>query len=135
MGAKARFIDLANEVNLEMPTYVAHRLIERMQANGRHNGPIVILGVAYKGGVADVRETPAEGVAEAFEAAGYEVRWSDPLVTSWRGSSSVDPSPDLAGAIVVTAQPGQEVAPYISLGIPILDCTGAFRGITGVEQL
>ncbi|CAB5042629.1 unannotated protein [freshwater metagenome] len=135
VGAKARFIDLANEVNLEMPTYVAHRLIKRMKANGRNGGPIVILGVAYKGGVADVRETPAEGVAEAFEAAGYEVRWSDPLVTSWRGSSSVAPSADVAGAIVVTAQPGLEVAPYISLGIPVLDCTGAFRGISGVEQL
>ena len=43
-----------------------------------------------------------------------------------------DPS---VGAIVVTRQPGLEVAPYVALGIPILDCTGAFRGIAGVEQL
>jgi len=135
VGAPARFIDLANEVNHEMPEYVAGRLVERVRAKGATKGAIVILGVAYKAGVADVRETPADGVAEALEAAGYVVRWSDPLVDSWRGGSSSAPSADLVGAIVVTRQPGLEVAPYTALGIPILDCTGAFRGIAGVEQL
>ena len=135
VGAPARFIDLANEVNHEMPEYVAGRLVERVRAKGATKGAIVILGVAYKAGVADVRETPADGVADALEAAGYVVRWSDPLVDSWRGGSSSAPSADLVGAIVVTRQPGLEVAPYVALGIPILDCTGAFRGIAGVEQL
>lgn len=135
VGAPARFIDLANEVNIEMPRYVAGRLVERVRARGVTKGPIVILGVAYKEGVADVRETPAAGVADALEDAGYLVRWSDPLVVSWRGASSSAPSDDLVGAIVVTRQPGLEIAPYLALGIPILDCTGAFHGSVGVEQL
>lgn len=135
VGAPARFIDLANEINLEMPKYVVSRLVDRMQANGQNKGAVVILGVAYKPGVGDVRETPAEGVAEALEAAGYEVRWADPLVQTWRGGTCTTPSNDLLGAIVVTAQPGFEISPYTTLGIPILDCTGAFRGVAGVDQL
>jgi len=41
----------------------------------------------------------------------------------------------LRGAIVITAQPGLELGPLVSAGIPILDCTGAFKGISNVEQL
>ena len=135
VGAKARFIDLANEVNLEMPKYVTGRLIERLHAKGFASGAVAILGVAYKAGVGDVRETPADGVADALETAGYLVRWQDPLVASWRGGHSTGPTSDLVGAIVVTAQPGLEVLKYVALNIPILDCTGAFRGSDGVEQL
>jgi len=135
VGAKARFIDLANEVNLEMPTYVAGRLVERLKGEGRTKGKVMILGVAYKPGISDVRETPAEGVFEALEAAGYQVSWSDPLVSLWRETKPSEPSTELVGAIVVTAQPGLDIDSYLNLGIPILDCTGAFRGISGVEQL
>ena len=135
VGAKARFIDLANEVNLEMPTYVAGRLIERLLSAGHNKGVVMILGVAYKSGISDIRETPADGVANALEKDGYEVRWADPLVLSWRGAESSYVSKDLVGAIVVTAQPGLRIDPYVSLGIPVLDCTGAFRGIAGVEQI
>ena len=95
----------------------------------------MILGVAYKSGILDIRETPADGVANALEAGGYEVQWSDPLVSTWHGGESTQPSNDLVGAIVVTAQPGLKIDPYVNLGIPVLDCTGAFRGIEGVEQL
>jgi hypothetical protein len=41
----------------------------------------------------------------------------------------------LSGAIVVTAQPELPVAELAEAGVPILDCTGAFKGIQGVEQL
>ena len=135
VGAKARFIDLANEVNLEMPKYVVGRLVERLHAKGLASGAVAILGVAYKAGVGDVRETPADGVADALETAGYLVRWQDPLVASWRGGHSTEPTGDLVGAIVVTAQPGLEVSKYVALNIPVLDCTGALRGSDGVEQL
>ena len=135
VGAKARFIDLANEVNLEMPAYVAGRLMDRLISGGRIKGAVMILGVAYKSGIGDIRETPADGVANALEMAGYEVQWSDPLVSTWRGGESTEPSNDLVGAIVVTAQPGLKIDPYVKLGIPVLDCTGTFRGIEGVEQL
>lgn len=135
VGAKARFIDLANEVNLEMPAYVAGRLIERLLNAGHAKGDVMILGVAYKSGISDIRETPADGVANALEKAGYAIRWADPLVSSWRGAESSHISSELVGVIVVTAQPGLRIDPYVSLGIPILDCTGAFRGIAGVEQI
>lgn len=135
VGAQARFIDLANEVNLEMPKYVARRLVMRMQANEVKGGVVAILGVAYKAGVGDVRETPAEGVAEALESAGYDIRWVDPLVSVWRGEYSNISTADLVGAIVVTAQSGLDISPYTSLGIPILDCTGFFRNVDEVEQI
>ena len=80
-------------------------------------------------------DVSVEAALEALEKAGYEVRWADPLVSSWRGAESSYVSKDLVGAIVVTAQPGLRIDPYVSLGIPVLDCTGAFRGIAGVEQI
>jgi UDP-N-acetyl-D-glucosamine dehydrogenase len=134
-GAEARFIDLANEVNLEMPKYVAQRLLQRVVARGTLSGILVILGVAYKSGVADTRETPASHVADALEGHGFIVGWSDPLVSTWRSSEPINDFSHVVGAIVVTAQPGVQVDQLLQLGIPILDCTGTYRGIQGVEQL
>jgi UDP-N-acetyl-D-glucosamine dehydrogenase len=135
VGARARFIDLANEVNLEMPKYVVGRLVERIKASGRESGTVTILGVGYKSGVADVRETPATGVADALELAGFTVRWVDPLVAHWRGSKPNPSLDDVVGVIVVTAQPGLMLDSYLALQVPVLDCTGAFRQTLGVEQL
>lgn len=134
MGAPTRFIDLANEVNLEMPVYVSERLLEIL-VDPTLKGEILLLGVAYKPGVGDTRETPAQGVAEAVEAQGRIVRWNDPFVLNWRGDTPSSLDGDFQGVVVVTAQPGVDVSDLVLRGIPVLDCTGTHLNIPGVHQL
>lgn len=134
VGAPTRFIDLANEVNLEMPVYVSERLLEIL-VDPTLKGEILLLGVAYKPGVGDTRETPAQGVAEAVEAQGRIVRWNDPFVLNWRGDTPSSLDGDFQGVVVVTAQPGVDVSDLVLRGIPVLDCTGTHLNIPGVHQL
>jgi len=131
-GFDLPFISQADSVNRSMPQYVVKRLTKKL--NGPLNGVVVILGVAYKAGLGDIRETPAKDVALELKSHGITPVWFDPFVTEFWGYEKFEKH-SLSGAIVVTAQPGLPVAELAEKGIPILDCTGAFKGISGVEQL
>lgn len=132
VGHELPFIAQADEINGSMPRYVVERLLELASpTKGSH---IAILGVAYKAGISDVRESPAENVAKELLAKGLNPLWIDPLVESFHDFEAHS-GQVLAGAIVVTAQEGLAVNELANSGVPILDCTGAFKGISGVEQL
>ena len=134
VGAQARFIDLANEVNDQMPKYVSDRLL-KLIGKPVKGLQLLICGVAYKPGVGDVRETPADGVAQYLTDLGAKVSWHDPLVGNWRGEKSALLSEKFDGAIVVTPQPGMDLKALIDSKTPIFDCTGAYKGLPLVEQL
>ncbi|MFM8693183.1 MAG: UDP binding domain-containing protein, partial [Actinomycetota bacterium] len=120
------------EINGAMPDYVSSRLIDLAKpAPGSY---LAILGVAYKSGISDIRESPAEDVARSLQNQGFKVLWSDPLVKSFHDYQKLTDQ-NLAGAIVVTAQEGLAVAEIAKSGVPILDCTGAYKAVKGVEQL
>ena len=77
-----RFIELAGEINLQMPRYVRELA---MRALNRHrkslNGAkVLLLGVAYKKDVADLRESPAIKIVELLQQDGAEITYSDPYV-------------------------------------------------------
>jgi UDP-N-acetyl-D-glucosamine dehydrogenase len=85
LNYKTRFIDLASEINSEMPAIVvrkvAHALNEEKKAvNGSR---ILVLGVAYKKDINDMRESPALDVIRLLEAQGAEVAYHDPHVASF----------------------------------------------------
>ncbi|MEY4438172.1 MAG: hypothetical protein RL249_584, partial [Actinomycetota bacterium] len=122
----------ADEINGGMPSYVVSRLLE--SAKPSKGETIAILGVAYKAGISDVRESPAEHVAKELATQGYKVVWADPLVENFHKYEKFS-GHQLKGAIVVTAQSGLPVVELAASGVKILDCTGAFKGIQGVEQL
>jgi len=132
VGVELPFVAKADEVNGGMPEYVVSRLLEL--ANAASGSSLAILGVAYKAGISDVRESPAEHVARAMQSRGFRPVWKDPLVSKFHEFEEFRDH-QIGGAIVVTAQPGLPVAELAEKGIPILDCTGAFKGISGVEQL
>ena len=134
VGTQARFIDLANEVNDQMPIYVSDRLLKLIgkPATGLN---LLICGVAYKSGVGDVRETPADGVAQYLLSLGAKISWHDPLVDSWRGQERAALAGKYDGAIVVTPQPGMDLSPLVAAKTPIFDCTGAYKNLPLVEQL
>ncbi len=96
---------------------------------------LLICGVAYKPGVGDVRETPADGVADYLSGLGAKISWYDPLVENWRGQERSALTGKYDGAIVVTPQPGMDLAPLVAAKTPIFDCTGAYKNLPLVEQL
>jgi UDP-N-acetyl-D-glucosamine dehydrogenase len=132
VGVELPFVAKADEVNGSMPKYVVSRLIESAKLSD--GDCVALLGVAYKSGISDVRESPAEHVAHELKNLGFTPVWVDPFVEKFHGIEKYSQQ-KLGGAIVVTAQPGLPVAELAAAGVHILDCTGVFKGIDGVEQL
>jgi UDP-N-acetyl-D-glucosamine dehydrogenase len=125
-GVTATFIQRANEVNLEMPKYIAQRVAK--DNGGLLKGKkVLVVGVAYKPNVADTRETPAELLIDAFEDLGAVVTWSDSVVGTWHGSESAP----LAGAeiaVVVTKHDVVSAEDILKSAPYVFDATGKVKG-------
>jgi len=93
LGYPFRFVELAQEINERMPSYVVtrvQRLLNRARkpVNGSH---VVLLGVTYKPDISDTRETPAVPVAEALLELGADLSYCDPFVKEWSVKGRVIP--------------------------------------------
>jgi UDP-N-acetyl-D-glucosamine dehydrogenase len=133
-GSKAAFVESADSINHAMPKYVAERALSMVDVSIQ-NPKVLILGVAYKPGVGDVRETPVSELRAHLKAQGAEVAWHDPLVPVWEGSNPVQLDWNCDVAILATSQPGMNLTELISGGIQILDCTNSLTGQAGVVAL
>ena len=129
-GVPATFIRRANEVNLDMSKYV----VDRVQAD---NGgsllgkTVLVVGVAYKPNVADVRETAAELVIEHLRARGAVVAWHDDVVGTWHGENSSD----LGGAdiaIVITKHDVVDAKAILASAPYVFDTTGKLHAKFGI---
>ena len=133
-GGRAEFIEAADSINQSMPKYVAQRALELVDSSVA-NPRVLILGVAYKPGVGDVRETPASELRNHLTALGADVAWNDPLVQSWEGTKPVDLNWKCDVAILATKQPGMNIEMLSEKGVPILDCTNTIKKLAGVSSL
>jgi len=81
-GVHTRFIELAGEINQGMPRYVYEKLVTALNAAGKpmKGSKILVLGIAYKKNVDDMRESPAVEVMELIRASGAQLLYSDPHV-------------------------------------------------------
>jgi UDP-N-acetyl-D-glucosamine dehydrogenase len=117
IGIETRFIDLAVQINKEMPGYFVGRAEEKL--GGLKGKRVLVVGLSYKPNVADVRETPVEELINGLVKKGAEVSWHDDLVKEWNGKKSVALSNNFDLAILATPHD------YIDLSklgsIPILD--------------
>ncbi|MFQ5536409.1 MAG: nucleotide sugar dehydrogenase [Gemmatimonadota bacterium] len=86
LNYKTRFIELASEINAEMPLFVVGKVREALNRHRKavNGSRILILGVAYKRDVDDVRESPAMDVVGLLVADGAQVRYHDPYVPHLR---------------------------------------------------
>lgn len=84
-GVNARFIELAGEVNRGMPEWVVAKVADALNDGGKplKNSRILILGIAYKKNVDDVRESPAIQVMELLAAKQADISYSDPYVPTF----------------------------------------------------
>jgi UDP-N-acetyl-D-glucosamine dehydrogenase len=133
-GSRAHFVESADSINHEMPKYVAHRALNMVDQSIK-KPKVLILGVAYKPGVGDVRETPVTELRNHLISLGADVAWHDPLVPIWEGSSSVEIDSQCDVAILATKQPGMNLGQLIASGVQILDCTNSLVGQKGVTSL
>jgi UDP-N-acetyl-D-glucosamine dehydrogenase len=118
LGIGTRFIELAGEINTNMPRYVINRLreeLDRRFGKGLCGSRILVVGLAYKKNVDDIRESPALTIIEELTKNGAEVDYYDPylpaippsrrhVAIAQKRSVSLDPSllRDLDAAVIVT---------------------------------
>ncbi|MEV4376527.1 nucleotide sugar dehydrogenase [Streptosporangium sp. NPDC049644] len=145
LGYPFRFVELAQEINERMPSYVVAR-VQRLL--NRHRKPVngsrvLLLGVTYKPDIADERETPALPVARALRELGAELVFTDPYVKDWRVDGvQVPREEDLARGVVeadVTLLLQQHAAFDLSIvedqGKLVLDTRGVLAEGERVERL
>jgi UDP-N-acetyl-D-glucosamine dehydrogenase len=99
-GAPARFIDLADEINLAMPAYYVERADQII--GGLKGKKVLVIGLSYKPNVADVRESPVISLINGLNKKGAQVSWHDDLVKVFNGEMSTALSSDFDLAILTT---------------------------------
>jgi len=77
-----RFIELAGEINAEMPEYWVAQVVDRLNEQGKaaRGSTVLVVGVAYKKDIADVRESPAIDIIRLLQQRGATVVYHDPFV-------------------------------------------------------
>ncbi len=129
-GAPATFIRRANEVNLEMSKYIVNRVAT--DHGGHLQGKsVLVVGVAYKPNVADVRETAAELVIHHLRSQGAVVSWHDEVVGFWKGESST-PLNGADIAVVVTKHDSVDGKQILASAPYVFDTTGKVKGAKGL---
>lgn len=84
-GLHTRFIELSGEINRSMPEYVVNKLAKALNERRKpvHGSSVLVLGIAYKKNVDDMRESPSVEVMELLRDAGADVAYSDPHVPNF----------------------------------------------------
>ncbi len=85
-----RFIELAGEINVQMPYYVVQKTIEALNERGKsiRGARVLILGAAYKKDVDDIRESPAVKIISLLKKKGADVSYHDPYIAEIKGMRS-----------------------------------------------
>jgi UDP-N-acetyl-D-glucosamine dehydrogenase len=136
-----RFIELASDVNGNMPRHVLHKISEVLNTRKKclNGSKVLLLGMAYKKDIDDLRESPGLEIYRLLKEQGAVVEYSDPLVAFFREGTAVVRSVPLTEqnladydiAVLCTNHSAfdyQWIARYAQL---ILDTRNAFRGIKG----
>jgi UDP-N-acetyl-D-glucosamine dehydrogenase len=129
------FIELAGKINQQMPYYCVERIERALNdaAKPVKGSRIAILGVSYKGGVGDIRESPALRIMELLDERGGVLAYHDTYVPALPefGLRSV-PLSDVADAdvvVLVTAHPGIDYAALVHAAPLFVDLRGRTRGL------
>ncbi len=137
----ARFIELAGEINTRMPYHVVERIrlaLDRFLGRGLTGARILVVGIAYKKNVGDMRESPAMKIMELLHSAGAQTSFLDPLVPAiprmreypqFEGQASVAMDEVTAEAfdiaVITTDHDVIDYAGLATTGLPIVDTRNA----------
>lgn len=144
-GLHTRFIELAGEINANMPSYVVNKLVRALSERGRalNGAKVLVLGIAYKRDIEDVRESPSVFVMEHLRDWGAVLSYSDPYVPTFPKMrehkfdlSSVPLTPELLAAqdvvLLLTDHSGFDYDLIAQHAPLLIDTRGIYRrrGIT-----
>jgi UDP-N-acetyl-D-glucosamine dehydrogenase len=139
LNYNARFIQLASEVNSGMPEYVRDKVVDALNDEGKplKGSRVVVLGVAYKENISDLRESPALEVIHLLREKGADVVYHDPYVPSLRMDGQVMTSVSLdeqtlqgADCVVITTAHKSYDWEWIAANSRlIVDSRNALRGV------
>jgi UDP-N-acetyl-D-glucosamine dehydrogenase len=124
VGIEASFIDLANVINLEMPSYVANRIAN--EVGGLKGKKVLVAGLSYKANISDLRESPSLLLIDALEVIGAEVIKHDPLVAGTSGIVNCDVAILAVAHDAIDKDALKKCAPYV------FDCTGTMKDVKGL---
>jgi len=136
-----RFIELAGEINTHMPHHVIDRLrevVDRDCGRGLNGAEVLLVGVAYKKNVSDMRESPSMKLMQLLDEAGAKVSYIDPHVPEipamreykqYTARSATDPAtlgPDrFVAVLIATDHDAIDYDALLNLGCPIVDTRNA----------
>ena len=139
LNYKTRFIDLASEINSEMPALVVEKVAralndERKSVNG---SKVLVLGVAYKKNIDDMRESPALDVIRLLEGRGASVSFHDPHVSTFREDGHTFTGVDLSdetlrnsdAVVIVTDHDSVNYQRVVDLAPVVVDARNATKGL------
>jgi UDP-N-acetyl-D-glucosamine dehydrogenase len=139
LNYRTRLIELAGEVNSEMPRFVVDKVRDALNDVSRsvRGSRILVLGVAYKRDIDDVRESPALDIIRLLEEAGADVVYHDPHVPELREHGTVRASvafddAELAAAhciLIATDHSAVDYRRLAGLAAPVVDARNAMRGL------
>jgi UDP-N-acetyl-D-glucosamine dehydrogenase len=136
----ARFIELAGQVNVAMPYFVVENVVEAMSQRGKplRGSNILILGVAYKRDIDDLRESPALTIIELLQKRGAHVEYNDPFF-AFVGSgrrydlnmtcTPLDRIPEFDCVVIVTDHTQYDYAGIVNQAKLVVDTRNATKGI------
>ena len=132
IGKPVRFVELAQEINNTMPSYIVSRILEKMNSLQKpmKNSNILILGVAYKKDISDTRESPSIDIIENLVSKGVNVSFYDPYVESLDLNVSVKKEQDIDNfdnydlILFHTSHSEFSKINFQEIDVPIFDATG-----------
>ena len=137
LNYNARFIELASEINTSMPEYVTSKVARALNRSRKavNGSRILVLGVAYKKDISDIRESPALDVIRLLQLEGAEVAYSDPYAPELHldGVSlrSQELTPEIVRGhdcvVVVTDHTGVDFDMVAKEAALVVDCRNAIR--------
>jgi UDP-N-acetyl-D-glucosamine dehydrogenase len=134
------FIELAGKINQQMPYYCAERVEHALNdaCKSVNGSRVLILGASYKGGVGDIRESPALRIMEVLAGRGAVISYNDPYVPELRGlglrSVSLDKIDSYDAVVLVTAHPGIDYAAVLDQSAVLVDLRGVTRKLQRSER-
>ena len=132
IGKPVRFVELAQEINNTMPSYIVSRILEKMNSLQKpmKNSNILILGVAYKKDISDTRESPSIDIIENLVSKGVKVSFYAPYVESLDLNVSVNKEEDINNfgnydlILFHTSHSEFSKINFQEIDVPIFDATG-----------
>ncbi len=137
-GFEARFIELAGHVNGHMPEHVVELTVDALNQSGKalRGSKVLVLGVAYKADIDDVRESPSLDIMEKLRERGAKIEYCDPFVKSIRFGNGVLKSVPFTAAslrkydcaVIATAHKTFDYGKVLAWSKAVVDTRNALRG-------